>query len=169
MARPISKVAPGWWDYTTLDSSLLADAAQAYAERSFAAVAARLRSRDLRHDRRVLLCRSAGIHPRLAAGDGRQSGRHLRPDRADGAVAACGAHRERARHQAAQCALLGHGRVDRKRSGRADRSSAFVCEGRHGVVLQSHSAGTSDAEEEHSFSDRISKRIRTATTKCAAC
>src|SRR5215213_9039716 len=28
MARPISKVAPGWWDYTTLDTSLLADAAR---------------------------------------------------------------------------------------------------------------------------------------------
>lgn len=28
MARPISKVAPGWWDYTTLDESLLADAAR---------------------------------------------------------------------------------------------------------------------------------------------
>lgn len=28
MARPISKVAPDWWDYTTLDSHLLADAAR---------------------------------------------------------------------------------------------------------------------------------------------
>lgn len=28
MARPISKVAPDWWDYTTLDPHLLADAAQ---------------------------------------------------------------------------------------------------------------------------------------------
>ncbi len=28
MARPISKVAPGWWDYTTLDMGLLADAAK---------------------------------------------------------------------------------------------------------------------------------------------
>jgi len=28
MARPISKVAPGWWDYTTLDAELLADAAR---------------------------------------------------------------------------------------------------------------------------------------------
>src|SRR3954447_21953025 len=28
MARPISKVAPGWWDYTTLDTALLADAAK---------------------------------------------------------------------------------------------------------------------------------------------
>ncbi len=27
MARPISKVAPGWWDYTTLDSAILKDAA----------------------------------------------------------------------------------------------------------------------------------------------
>ena len=28
MARPISKVAPDWWDYTTLEPELLADAAQ---------------------------------------------------------------------------------------------------------------------------------------------
>ena len=27
MARPISKVAPGWWDFTTLDSQILQDAA----------------------------------------------------------------------------------------------------------------------------------------------
>ncbi len=32
MARPISKVAPGWWDYTTLDAELLADAAKLTAE-----------------------------------------------------------------------------------------------------------------------------------------
>ena len=28
MARPISKVAPGWWDYTTLDPQILADTAK---------------------------------------------------------------------------------------------------------------------------------------------
>jgi glucosamine-6-phosphate deaminase len=28
MPRPISKVAPDWWDYTTLDSELLEDAAK---------------------------------------------------------------------------------------------------------------------------------------------
>lgn len=28
MARPLSKLAPDWWDYTTLDSGLLADAAR---------------------------------------------------------------------------------------------------------------------------------------------
>src|SRR5690606_32533718 len=27
MPRPISKVAPGWWDYTTLDPEILRDAA----------------------------------------------------------------------------------------------------------------------------------------------
>ena len=32
MARAISKVAPGWWDYTTLDSELLADAAKLTVE-----------------------------------------------------------------------------------------------------------------------------------------
>jgi glucosamine-6-phosphate deaminase len=32
MPRAISKVAPGWWDYTTLDAELLRDAAQLTAE-----------------------------------------------------------------------------------------------------------------------------------------
>jgi glucosamine-6-phosphate deaminase len=32
MARAISKVAPGWWDYTTLDAELLADAAKLRAQ-----------------------------------------------------------------------------------------------------------------------------------------
>lgn len=32
MSRSISKVAPGWWDYTTLDSEILADAARLTAD-----------------------------------------------------------------------------------------------------------------------------------------
>ena len=32
MTRPISKVAPEWWDYTTLDSQILADAAKLSAD-----------------------------------------------------------------------------------------------------------------------------------------
>lgn len=32
MTRPLSKVAPDWWDYTTLDAALLADAARLGAE-----------------------------------------------------------------------------------------------------------------------------------------
>ena len=32
MARPVSKVAPLWWDYTTLDSQLIDDAARLSAD-----------------------------------------------------------------------------------------------------------------------------------------
>jgi len=32
MSRPISKVAPGWWDYTTLDPEILGDAARLTGE-----------------------------------------------------------------------------------------------------------------------------------------
>ncbi len=32
MLRPLSKVAPGWWDYTTLDSAILDDVAKLSAE-----------------------------------------------------------------------------------------------------------------------------------------
>lgn len=32
MPRPISKVAPGWWDYTTLESDVLSDAARLSAD-----------------------------------------------------------------------------------------------------------------------------------------
>jgi glucosamine-6-phosphate deaminase len=35
MARPESLVAPGWWDYTTLDPQLLADAAKLTSEQLF--------------------------------------------------------------------------------------------------------------------------------------
>jgi glucosamine-6-phosphate deaminase len=36
MARPLSKVAPGWWDYTTLDPSILGEAAALTAEEMLA-------------------------------------------------------------------------------------------------------------------------------------
>lgn len=32
MARPLSKIAPDWWDYTTLDKELLRDAARLTAQ-----------------------------------------------------------------------------------------------------------------------------------------
>jgi len=32
MPRPLSKIAPGWWDYTTLDAELLSDAAKLTAK-----------------------------------------------------------------------------------------------------------------------------------------
>jgi glucosamine-6-phosphate deaminase len=36
MARPLSKVAPGWWDYTTLDPAILGEAAALTAEEMLA-------------------------------------------------------------------------------------------------------------------------------------
>ena len=36
MTRPLSKIAPDWWDYTTLDSELLSDAADLTAEEMLA-------------------------------------------------------------------------------------------------------------------------------------
>ena len=35
MARPLSKIAPDWWDYTTLDPEILADAAKLTEETLF--------------------------------------------------------------------------------------------------------------------------------------
>ncbi len=35
MARPLSKIAPDWWDYPTLDPQILADAASLKAETLF--------------------------------------------------------------------------------------------------------------------------------------
>ena len=35
MARPLSKIAPDWWDYTTLDPQILADAASLTEETLF--------------------------------------------------------------------------------------------------------------------------------------
>ena len=32
MPRPLSKLAPAWWDYTTLDKDILADAARLTAK-----------------------------------------------------------------------------------------------------------------------------------------
>ena len=60
--RPISRIAPGWWDYTTLDRELLDDAARADGRRPAAAQPAGIHRAVLRHARGLLPGRSAGIH-----------------------------------------------------------------------------------------------------------
>ena len=35
MARPFGKIAPDWWDYTTIDPEILADAAKLTEETLF--------------------------------------------------------------------------------------------------------------------------------------
>ena len=42
MARVISKVAPGWWDYTTLDQEIIDDARRPDGPGHGAALSARL-------------------------------------------------------------------------------------------------------------------------------
>ena len=97
MARPISKVAPGWWDYTTLDSASAGRRGEADAERLAAAVARRVsKSRSTTRSKSSICAEALEYITRLAAGDAGQPGGHLRADRADGAVAAGRADRQRA-------------------------------------------------------------------------
>ena len=55
MARPVSKLAPGWWDYTTLEKDILEDAARltakdrAHRPADWKAVTADLRRVAMRH------------------------------------------------------------------------------------------------------------------------
>ena len=36
MPRKLSSIAPGWWDYTTLDNDIIEEVAQAYARKNAA-------------------------------------------------------------------------------------------------------------------------------------
>ena len=102
---------------------------------------------DLRHARRVLSRRSAGVHSRLAAGDGRQPGGHLRPDRADRAAAARRALVNELGLNLQSRALLGHGRVGRSTAVKPliDLAQSFARRPT-GAVLQSHSPRAANAE-----------------------
>ncbi len=114
MSRPLSKVAPDWWDYTTLDAKILEDAARLTAEdlaqlsRPGSAWRCTTRSKNSIWPKR-------SSTSRLAAIDGGQSRGHLRPDRAHGAVAAGGAAGQRVESERPRRPFLGHGRVDRRR------------------------------------------------------
>ncbi len=155
MARPISKVAPGWWDYTTLDPHLLADAAQAHTERpacSCRATASKSRS--------TTRSKNSIVPKRWNTSASWQQAT------ADNPVGICGPIGPTEQLplvarivnalglEAAPCPLLGHGRVDRKRPAGVDGSSALVRQGRHGALLQSHPAGAAHAGREHSLPAR---------------
>ena len=171
MPRTTSAIAPDWWDYTTLDAAILADAARLDAGRPVSPVAAGVPRRVLRHARGVLPRRSARIYHRVAAGHLRRAGRHLRSDRPDRAAAAGGAARERARPLARARALLGHGRVGGRTGARCrSRPSAVVREGRSRSVLQPHPAGAADAGRQPALPEGRHGRVPAAagTPACAA-
>ena len=88
MTRPMSKVAPQWWDYTTLEPRNPGRCGAAHAQEHGKAVPARFRVVMYDTHGGVLSGRGAGIHHRLEAVDRRQPGGHLRPHRADRAASA---------------------------------------------------------------------------------
>ena len=90
MPRPISKVAPEWWDYTTLDAEILDDAARLTAEdlAQLSRPGFQVVMYDTLED--FYLAEALEYIDGLAAVDRRQPGGHLRPDRPDRAVAAGG-------------------------------------------------------------------------------
>ncbi len=121
--RPLSRIAPGWWDYTTLDRDAAGRRRAADGRRPAAASPAGV-SACVFYDtlEEFYLAEALEYIDGLAAGDADDTGGHLRPDRADRAAAAGGAARERPGPRPAARALLGHGRMGRGRPrGRADR------------------------------------------------
>jgi hypothetical protein len=65
--RPLSKIAPDWWDYTTLDREILNDAAHLTVDDLCGSRAPVSPSSSTIHSM-ILPCRSAGIYHRLASG-----------------------------------------------------------------------------------------------------
>ena len=90
MPRPLSKVAPQWWDYTTLEPEILDDAARLTAQKM--EKLSRPGFRVVMYDTLEEFYLAEALEYMTAwrqSTDG-QSGGHLRPDRPHGAVAAGG-------------------------------------------------------------------------------
>ena len=115
MPRPLSKIAPAWWDFTTLDPSLLQDAAKLSARDLLQL--ARPGFQILIYDtlEEFFLAEALEYLRGVGAIDAGQSRGHLRADRADGTVAAGRAAGQRTGRGRAARAFLGNGRVGRRR------------------------------------------------------
>ena len=94
--RPISRVAPDWWDYTTLDPAILDDAARLSAEDllGLARDGFDVRFYDTLEEFYLAEALEYITAWRQATAD--NAGRHLRPDRPDRAIAARGPAGQRA-------------------------------------------------------------------------
>ena len=94
MARPLSSVAPGWWDYTTLDRDLLADAARLTPEdmRQLARPGFRIEFYDTLEEFYLAEALEYITAWKQATAD--NAGGDLRADRPDRTAAARRAHRE---------------------------------------------------------------------------
>ena len=115
MARAISKVAPDWWDYTTLDAELLEDAAKLTERRC---QLSRSRFQFLPRDARGLYLAKRLVRRGLAASS-RTTRTGSAADRADEQLPLVARIVTRS-SEAARRALLGHGRVVRVETFAAD-------------------------------------------------
>jgi hypothetical protein len=106
MSRPLSSIAPAWWDYTTLDRDLISDAARLTSEdmRQLARPGFRIVFYDTLEEFYL-----AEALEYVEAGDGGRARGHLRADRTDRAASARRPPRQCARRAVAGLALLGHG------------------------------------------------------------
>ena len=109
MTRPLSKVAPEWWDYTTLDPAILADAAKLTAKdlQKLSRPGFQVVMYDTLED--FYLAEALEYISAWRQSTRRQSRGDLRPDRPDGAVAAGGTAGERSGSGRPQRPFLGHG------------------------------------------------------------
>ena len=93
--RPMSKIAKDFWDYTTLDPKILADAARLTPKDLVQLSRPGFTVQHIRHAGIVLHRGSAGVRLGLAEVHRGGTGRHLRSHRSHGAAAPGGADRER--------------------------------------------------------------------------
>ena len=143
--RPLSKVAPDWWDYTTLDREILDDAARLSADDllGLAREGFAVKFYDTLED--FYLAEALEYITAWQQATRRPAGRHLRSDRADRAIAAGGPAGERTESESAALPFLGHGRMGHRRPRGAGGFSAELRPGRPRAVLQPHSARAADA------------------------
>ena len=152
--RPLSKVAPDWWDYTTLDREILDDAARLTAE-------------DLlglsRPGFKVVFYDTLEDFYLAEALEYITAWRQATPDKPAGICGPIGPTEQlplvarlvnELETRPAPRPLLGHGRVGHRRQGSAGRASALLRAGRHGAVLQPHPPRAADAGGEPALSRR---------------
>ena len=158
MPRAISKVAPDWWDYTTLDPEILHDAAKLKAEDL------------LKLSRPGFKVVFYDTLEEFYLAEALEYINAWRQSTADNPVGICGPIGPTEQLplvarivndlglELASRAFLGHGRMVRGRQRGRRRSSALVRQSRHGTVLQPHPQRAAHARREPPFPDR-----RTAT------
>ena len=119
--RPLSKIAPDWWDYTTLDPEILDDAARLTADDlpGLARDGFAVKFYDTLED--FYLAEALEYITAWQQATAERPGRHLRADRPDRAIAAGGPAGQRAGARSAALPFLGHGRMGRSTAAKSPK------------------------------------------------